>query len=172
MMRAAGLRDDEIDAGLDRWCDRFCALYVEALAGTNTDDWDAAPGARAALEGIDHRALLTGNPEPVARARMERLGLDGFFPAGQGAFGCEDEDRTELFRLARERAGNWPAERTVAVGDTPIDVSCSRAAGCLCVAVTTGRYAADELAGADVVIAALTELPAALDELSRHHARR
>jgi phosphoglycolate phosphatase len=172
MMRAAGLSDEQIDAGLEPWCDRFCELYVEALAGADTGHWNRAPGAEAALAGLEHRALLTGNPEPVARARMQRLGLDRFFLPGQGAFGCEREDRVQLFGLARERAGGWPAERTVEVGDTPLDVSSSHAAGCLCVAVTTGRYGADELADAEFVIPDLTELPAALDTLSRHHAPR
>ena len=41
------------------------------------------------LGGLEHRALLTGNPEAVARARMKRLGLDTFFPDGEGAFGCQ-----------------------------------------------------------------------------------
>ena len=172
MMRAAGLTDEQIDAGLDRWCERFCALYVEALATADTEHWNPAPGATEAIAEIEHRALLTGNPEPVARARMQRLGLDGFFPKGQGAFGCEQEDRVQLFRLARERAGDWPAGQTVEVGDTPLDVSSSHAAGCLCVAVTTGRYDADDLRDADVVIADLTELPEALDRLERHHASR
>jgi hypothetical protein len=36
---------------------------------------------------------------------MERLGLATYFPPGQGAFGCEREQRTELFALALERAG-------------------------------------------------------------------
>jgi phosphoglycolate phosphatase-like HAD superfamily hydrolase len=73
--------------------------------------------------------------------------------------------RTELFALARDRAGEWPAERTVAVGDTPLDVSSAHAAGCRCVAVTTGRYARHQLASADVVIADLTELAPALNAL-------
>ena len=165
-MRAAGLSDAEIDSGLARWCERFSARYVELLAEADTAHWTAAPGARDALTGIEHRALLTGNPEPVARARMQRLGLDGFFPDGQGAFGCEQEDRVKLFGLARERAGGWPAELTVEVGDTPLDVSSSRAAGCLCIAVTTGRYGAEDLRDANLVIADLTELPAALAELT------
>lgn len=165
-LRAAGLTDAEIDAGLDRWCERFSARYVELLAGADTSHWTAAPGARAVLAGIEHRALLTGNPEAVARARMKRLGLDTFFPDGQGAFGCEQEDRVKLFALARERAGGWPAERTVEVGDTPLDVSSSQAAGCRCVAVTTGRYGSEELSGADAVIADLTQFGAALAALS------
>jgi phosphoglycolate phosphatase-like HAD superfamily hydrolase len=172
MMRAAGLGEEEIDAGLERWCERFSELYVEALMNADTNHWSPAPGAEAALAGIEHRALLTGNPEPVARARMQRLGLDGFFPPGQGAFGCEHEERVQLFGPARERAGDWPAGQTVAVGDTPIDVSSSHAAGCLCVGVTTGRYDANDLGEADVVIPGLTELSAALDTLARHHAPR
>jgi phosphoglycolate phosphatase-like HAD superfamily hydrolase len=71
----------------------------------------------------------------------------------------------ELFTLARERAGNWPATRTVAVGDTPLDISSAHAAGCRCIAVTTGRYARHQLAGAEVVIRDLTQLGAALTAL-------
>ena len=79
-------------------------------------------------------------------------------PRGQGAFGCEREERTNLFALARQRAGNWPADKTIAVGDTPIDVSSAHAAGCRCVAVTTGRYREPELADADAVITNLNQL--------------
>jgi phosphoglycolate phosphatase-like HAD superfamily hydrolase len=97
---------------------------------------------------------------------MERLGLAELFPPGQGAFGCERENRVDLFDLARERAGNWPSRRTVSVGDTPLDVASAHAAGCHCIGVTTGNYGGDELAEADVVIADLGELRAALAELS------
>jgi phosphoglycolate phosphatase-like HAD superfamily hydrolase len=96
---------------------------------------------------------------------MERLGLAELFPRGQGAFGCERESRVELFDLARERAGNWPPERTVAVGDTPLDVSSAHAAGSLCIGVTTGNYPSDQLKEADVVIADLGELARALRKL-------
>jgi phosphoglycolate phosphatase-like HAD superfamily hydrolase len=40
----------------------------------------------------------------------------------------------------------------------------AHAAGCKCVAVTTGRYDANDLAGADAAIADLTQLEAALQE--------
>jgi phosphoglycolate phosphatase-like HAD superfamily hydrolase len=97
---------------------------------------------------------------------MERLGLGELFHRGQGAFGCEREDRTELFHLARRRAGDWPADRTVAVGDTPLDISSAHAAGCLCIGVTTGSYGREALADADAVIASLGELESALAALS------
>jgi len=128
------LRDAGLDAPeLGPWCAEFAKRYLELLSDADTSDWQAASGAEeslARLQAAGQRlALLTGNPEPVARARLERLGLGRFFPAGQGAYGCEAESRTELIALARARAGDWPAARTVEVGDTAVDVSSARDAG-------------------------------------------
>lgn len=164
-LRAAGFTDAEIDTRLAEWCEAFSARYVELLSAADTSSWQLGRGAADAVAAIEHRGVLTGNPERVARARLERLDLARFFPEGQGAFGCEREDRVELFALARARAGDWPAERTVAVGDTPLDVSSAHTAGCRCVAVTTGRYGRKELADADAVTADLTELASALESL-------
>jgi phosphoglycolate phosphatase-like HAD superfamily hydrolase len=154
-----------IDAGLPRWCETFSAHYVRLLAAADTSHWLLAPHAAEASAAFEHRALLTGNPPEVAHARMERLGLGPLFPRGQGAFGCERENRIELFDLARGRAGHWPAESTVAVGDTPLDVSSAHAAGCRCIAVTTGNHGRQALADADAVIADLGELKTALAAL-------
>ena len=156
----------DIDAGLDRWCKTFSTRYVELLSGRDTSDWRAPAHAAATLSRVDLRALMTGNPERVARARMERLGLADLFPNGQGAFGCERERRVALFELACERAGNWPARDTVAVGDTPLDIQTAQSAGGRCVAVATGRYARNDLVEADAVISALDELPDALARLA------
>lgn len=163
---AAGFSTEEIDAGLRRWCESFAAHYVGLLAGADTSRWELGPGAHEALAATEHPALLTGNPPAVAHARMQRLGLATYFPPGQGAFGCERENRVELFALARGRAGDWPAERTIAVGDTPLDISSAHEAGCRCIGVATGRYGRDELAAADAVLADLTELPTALAALA------
>jgi phosphoglycolate phosphatase len=154
--------------GLTRWCARVGERYVDLLADADTSGWqapDAAEDTLADVARLGRLALLTGNPEPMARARMERLGLDRFFPAGQGAFGCEAEERAHLIGLARERAGDWPAETTVAVGDTPLDVAGAHAAGIRVVAVESQRFGADALAGADARISALASLPEALSSL-------
>jgi phosphoglycolate phosphatase len=158
----AGFSTEEIDAGLKRWCDEFSAQYVRLLADADTSHWELGPGAHEAIAAVAHPALLTGNPPAVAHARMQRLGLATYFPPGYGAFGCEREQRIDLFALARERGGGWPAERTVGVGDTPLDVSSAHAAGCRSIAVTTGRYGAEELRDADAVISELTQLSAVL----------
>ena len=164
-LRTAAVPEAEIDAGLPRWCETFSAHYVCLLAAADTSHWQLGPCAAEAAAAVEHRALLTGNPPAVAHARMERLGLDELFPRGQGAFGCERENRVDLFELARERADNWPAERIVAVGDTPLDVSSARASGSRCIGVTTGSYGRDELAGADAVITDLGELTQAIGTL-------
>lgn len=165
-LRSVGLTEEEIDAGLPRWCETFCIRYLRLLEAADTSHWQLAPHVFEAAAAVEHRALLTGNPPVVAYARMERLGLAELFPRGQGAFGCERENRMELFDLARKRAGGWPAHGTVGVGDTPIDVSSAHAAGCRSIAVTTGNYGRDELDAADAVIADLSELDSALASLA------
>ena len=161
-LSAAGFSGEAIEAGLARWCETFSAHYVRLLADADTSHWVLAPFALEVVAATANPALLTGNPPAVAPARMHRLGLADSFPPGEGAFGCERDSRIELFALARGRAGGRPAERTVAVGDTPLDVSSAHAAGCRCVAVTTGRYTRDELAAADAVISDLAALSSAL----------
>ncbi len=165
LLQADGLADDEIDSGLGRWCEEASARYLELLAVADTSDWYASEGAAEAISQIEHRALLTGNPEPVARARMELIGLNHLFPPGQGAFGCDAEDRPTLIDLARQRAGGWPREDTVAVGDTIADITGARAAGVRVIGFAPEGQR-DELAGADVVIERMAELSGALARLS------
>ena len=160
LLRADGLPDDEIDHGIDEWCREASARYLELLSQADTSEWRAADGAAEAIAQIEHRALLTGNPEPVARARIEIIGLGHLFPRGQGAFGCDAEERSDLIHIARQRAGDWPANQTVAVGDTPADISGARAAGIHVIGFGAG------LEGADAVIERMSELPPALELLS------
>jgi phosphoglycolate phosphatase-like HAD superfamily hydrolase len=56
----------------------------------------------------------------------------------------------------------------VGVGDTPLDVSSAHTAGCRSIGVTTGDYGCDALRDADVVIAGLDELDAALARLTEN----
>jgi phosphoglycolate phosphatase-like HAD superfamily hydrolase len=139
VLRAEGLDDAAIDRRLDDWCETFGARYVELLAAADTSGWQVAPGAADALVRLQDAGvrlvLLTGNPQQMARARMRRLGLERFFAEGQGGFGCDAEERGELIAAARERAGGWPAARTVEIGDTPRDVETARAAGVRSIAV-------------------------------------
>ncbi|MFM9018645.1 MAG: HAD hydrolase-like protein, partial [Actinomycetota bacterium] len=57
---------------------------------------------------------------------------------------------------AARAAGNYRDDVVVFVGDTPRDIAAARAAGVRVVAVTTGAFGPDVLAGADGVADDLT----------------
>jgi phosphoglycolate phosphatase len=157
VLRTAGLADPTIDERLNEWCAAFAECYLVLLAGVDTSGWRVRPGAAEGLarlqaEGV-HLALVTGNPEPMARARLQRLGLERFFPTGEGAFGCEAEQRGALLELARRRAGDWPAAATAEIGDTPEDVATAKAAGIRSIAISSHRTLEHtELEGADAIV--------------------
>jgi phosphoglycolate phosphatase len=161
VLEAAGVDDEHIEAGLGRWCDLVSARYLHLLDESDTSHWEAAPGAPETLEALSARAdiaLMTGNPEPIARVRMERLDLGRFFPPWQGAFGCDAEHRVDLIRIARERAGDRPEDETWTVGDTPRDVEGAHAAGVRCIGITLGRFDAADLHEADAVVGDFRDL--------------
>jgi phosphoglycolate phosphatase len=156
VLRAAAVPDELIDERLDALCARFAETYLDLLAGADTTHWKARPGAGEGLARLQDAgvrlALVTGNPEPVARARMERLGLARFFPAGQGAFGCDAEQRGALLELALARAGDWPAASAAEIGDTREDIASAKAAGLRSIAISSPRSDPGELADAAVVV--------------------
>lgn len=152
VLRRAGVPDAEIDCGMAAWIARLAGLYPELEAAHPAQI--VAPGADTALTELAGRgaslALLTGNVEALAHAKMARAGLGRHFARGQGAFGSDHESRDALVPIAARRAGG--ATAVVVVGDTPRDVACARAGGARCVAVTTGAFDADALHGADAVV--------------------
>ena len=162
----AGVGAEQFDAGLDAFR-AACARAYARIAPADLRD-RLAPHVPAVLDDLAGRpgvrlSLVTGNLEAVARMKLERAGLHGFFPAGQGAFGSDAEDRADLPAIARRRAGAdgtpYPRARTVLVGDTPNDIASAHADGVRCVAVTTGPYGAADLHRADAVLSGLHELP-------------
>ncbi|MBB4663287.1 HAD family hydrolase [Conexibacter arvalis] len=184
---------ERIDARADAVREACCAEY----ARTCPPDLSAfvipgVPELLARLAGREEElrlALVTGNYEPVARVKLRSAGVGHWFASGQGGFGSDSEDRTDLPGVARARAGGavaragraeagagsegadrsaHPRDRTVVIGDTPRDVACAHADGVRCIAVTTGRFSAAEFeaAGADAVASDALQLEAAIDALT------
>ena len=156
LLIAAGHASDAIDARADDVITACCALYDELCPEDLSPR--LAPGVPEALSSLGGRpdafrfSLVTGNFERIARLKLARAGIGAWFPDGQGAFGSDSENRDELPPIARARAGGWPRERTVVIGDTPRDIACARADGLRVVAVATGPFGVEALAGADAVI--------------------
>jgi phosphoglycolate phosphatase-like HAD superfamily hydrolase len=173
-----GVSARRIDELADDVREACCRIYAQICPPDLSDH--VVPGvadllpALAARDGVT-LGLLTGNFEPVARLKLRRAGIGQWFGAGAGAFGSDSEDRAELPAIARRRAGRAveggagggavPREQTIVIGDTPRDIACARADDVRVVAVTTGQYGPDELAGADAVALDAAELLARLEEL-------
>lgn len=171
LLTATGRGREEILAELPR----ARALYLERLGERlEREGMCLLPGVVELLEELAARedvvlALLTGNWEPGARTKLSHFGLNRFF--GFGAFGCDGIDRHELPPVALDRAElktgrRFRPEEALIIGDSLQDVACAKANGIPCLAVTTGRTTADQLAGAgaDWVI---PDLGAAAEYLQR-----
>jgi phosphoglycolate phosphatase-like HAD superfamily hydrolase len=147
----------------DEWMARAWQLYREADLGRLRQGATDGAGEvlQWALDAGHVNALLTGNIEPIAHHKLAAAGLGHWFRRGEGAFGSDAEDRRELVPIARERAGGWPRERTVVIGDAPGDVECALADGAIAIALL-GHFGREELAGAHVFIEAVADLSDAL----------
>ena len=127
------------------------------------------PGVRGVLDALDAagcvQTLVTGNVAPNARTKLAVLGLleGGPLRLDLGAYGSDHRDRDNLVPVALHRARSAGVDVDLAttwvVGDTPRDLACARAAGVRCLLVATGGYPFDALsaAGADAVVADLTD---------------
>jgi phosphoglycolate phosphatase len=131
------------------------------------------PGIRDALRELLARdssyilGLLTGNIEEGAKIKLAAFELDSYFSIG--AFGNDDEDRNRLLPIAVDKLHKRNSVKVsfsdcVVIGDTPLDISCSKPYGAFSVAVATGPYSAEvlSLAGADVVFNDLSDTDALL----------
>ena len=175
MLEPRGIKPEEVDAGFLEFeriaCERHSASRDEVLVG---DDRRRTAAVLSALSDQGHLlALLTGNLEPIARHKMALAGLAGFFPPGQGGFGSDAEARPDLVPLARRRAARngrpHPADDTVVIGDTPLDVAAAHADGVRAIGVAGFRYTRDDLlrSGADVAIDELDQVEGALAGLTQ-----
>jgi phosphoglycolate phosphatase len=120
LLRRAGVSDAQIDAGAAAVAEAEAAAY-ERLCPPDLSAF-VAPGVPAALAELAaapatyRLALVTGNIEAVARRKLASAGIGHWFAPGQGGFGSDAEDRSQLPAVARARAGGWPRERTVVIG--------------------------------------------------------
>lgn len=159
ILEAKGISDEEISAARDELISAAMKHVSEIAAPGSVDVLPTVPQALAALQEEEgfRLALLTGNLEPFAWAKVQSAGIEEFFERGQGAYGTDAEQRTSLGPIALSRAALTPADAWV-IGDTPHDIACARAATCRVVATATGHYAVAQLQAADHVIEKMIEI--------------
>jgi phosphoglycolate phosphatase len=170
LMRSAGVADTVIADGLAR----ALALYADRLeAALTVQKPRLKPSVKELLDRVAAApfavpALLTGNVERGARIKLSAAGLWHHFLFG--VFGDEAPRREDLgslaLRRARERTGiPFDGASSVVIGDARQDIACGRAIGARVVAVATGRTPAEELAGADILLADFSDLDAATEAI-------
>jgi phosphoglycolate phosphatase-like HAD superfamily hydrolase len=154
LLRAAGLADERIDAGLPALWERYLAELGARIGG---DPYRVLPGVPELLDALDASGeaalgLVTGNVHGGARLKLGSVGLFDRFRIG--GFGSDDEVRNHLPGIARRRAREaWGKDFDRAdvwiVGDTPLDVACAKHEGVQTLAVATGRHTAEQLQACD-----------------------
>jgi phosphoglycolate phosphatase len=159
LLTAAGVPEAVVREGLPRMRELYTGRLEQSL---DREGMRLLPGVVEILERLEGRedvvlALLTGNWEPGAKAKLSRFDLNRFFPFG--AFGCDGVDRSELppvalDRAERARGRRFRPDEVLIVGDSIHDVSCAHAHGIPCLAVETGRTPGETLraAGADWIV--------------------
>jgi phosphoglycolate phosphatase len=154
-------------AGADR-AHALMATYRERYATTFLDETTAVPGAREALAAVAAAvpvALATTKPHAFARPLCERLGLAPHLRAIAGPeLDAPDEVKAVTIVRALDALGLAPGADVPMVGDRRHDVEAAHANGLSCVGVLWGIGDEAELAaaGADPIVRAPAELPAAL----------
>jgi phosphoglycolate phosphatase len=147
---------------------KVVAKYLENMpeAVAESSGYEVKPGIaeilpRLAEAGVA-QGIVTGNVEPAARIKLARGDLDRYFRFG--GYGSDDRDRVKVTQWAIDRGGEIAGApldlaATIAVGDTPRDVSAGHGAGIRVVGVATGAYSVAELAAAaaDWAIADVTQ---------------
>jgi phosphoglycolate phosphatase-like HAD superfamily hydrolase len=159
--------------------DALYPVFAEEFAGRMRAEYATAEGpyvldgARELIESLHAHdgaalALGTGNVRDTAYTKLQRFGLDSFFPVG--GFGGDHEMRADLVRAAlvdaRAHYGvDFDPAETWVIGDTAADVAAAKAAGCRVMAVMTGPHREAELSGADVVVDDLSATAERLGQL-------
>ncbi|MCC6240695.1 MAG: HAD hydrolase-like protein [Phycisphaerales bacterium] len=144
-------------AGAEAHLDRYRQVYLQELEQELQNVRDQVvvlPGVRALLTKLAHRqdvivGLLTGNYQQAAQMKLAVAGLDqAMFKVA--AYAEDGAQRSALVATALAQAQQLTgqtieAAQTILIGDTPRDIACARANGCLVLSVATGRYSLTQL---------------------------
>src|SRR5215216_3438761 len=159
--------------------EQFTATYIEELTRRRADFLARCRVLEGVVPALEYLAsagvvqsLLTGNLQPIARIKLDLMGLTRFLDLDAGAYGSDHYRRTELVPIAAARAAQrygrtFADTDVVVIGDTPHDIDCGRAAGARTIAVATGPFSVEALRahGADLVLENLADTDRVIDAI-------
>jgi phosphonoacetaldehyde hydrolase len=176
--------------------DAIFAIFEPMNVAAVTDHAALIPGALDAVRQLGARGIrigsTTGYTRPIMNALLPIAAAAGYAPEVVVCAGDLAAGRPSPLMMwhAMAALGVWPADRVVKVDDTPVGLDEGRAAGTWTVGVTlTGNIAglsaselaalapdaraalrtraAGEMAGADLLIDSVADLPGAIAEIDR-----
>jgi phosphoglycolate phosphatase len=167
ILQAYDVDDEIVRSKLKRCMDTMQLHYAQIVKSENIVILE---GVVKLLTKFDQKGfflgLVTGNLEPIAHAKLNKIGISDFFKFG--GFGSDHVSRTELVKIAIKRAGNQfkldGNNQIFHFGDAPQDMRAAREAGVIPIGVTTGIFSAEELesAGAYQIVPDLKDVDALL----------
>jgi phosphoglycolate phosphatase-like HAD superfamily hydrolase len=167
VLELGGVEEKAIQKDFQACLEYMTSYYQEHVYQENIQVLSGVQELLAQLQKEDVLlGLTTGNLEPIAHAKLSRVGLDSYFLFG--GFGSDSEERPGLVKKALERARNlhhYQGDRIFVIGDTPRDVAAAKPFQLHTVAVATGSYSSQELAecGADYVLEDLKDMDRVLE---------
>ena len=150
LLHLAGLQEEEIEAGVVHLLEAFPRRLQQIIREHETVRCPGIPDLVDELAqhpGVEV-ALLTGNVEAGAYAKLEAAGIRDRF--SWGAFGGEALERSDLPPIAVERAHQrtgyrFVGKEIVILGDTPADILCGQSLDVRAIAVGTGPFDCQKL---------------------------
>ena len=152
ILKRTGINEYTINAGLEECMNAIAGTFAESV---EDEKLIVLTGVRSLLQELKDLSLfmglVTGNLEPIARVKLKLTRLNDYFKIG--GFGSDDSDRTNLVRIAVNRAEadyNFKNNSNVFLfGDTPKDIKAGKEAGVTAIGVATGMFSKEALAKAD-----------------------
>ena len=157
-----GLREDFIRSKIEHCMEEMTNSFMQSISESEIKPMEGVVNLLQELNKMDVIiGLVTGNLEPIARAKLEKISINHYFKIG--GFGNDGTNRAELVRLAIKRAEdnfNFKLDNNVfLVGDTPLDIKAGKEATVKTIGVATGIYSEEPLknTGADFVLKNLAD---------------
>eukprot|EP00898_Chlorokybus_atmophyticus_P007713 jgi/Chlat1/7943/Chrsp68S07369 len=158
VLKHRGLKEEDVLPKMPIYCAKMLE-FAHSHSSHVEEGLEILPGVKELLEKLStlpdvYVGLVTGNLQDIGWMKMDALGLKPYFTVPNfGGFGSDHIERTELVKIALQRAQKL-SHKTITnrwhVGDTPNDIIAAEKAGATALGLTTGVFSKSELDASSV----------------------